>query len=539
MKIRYFIYSLLALVALADACQNPLDGVKIGLKDPLQEGVIQYHFYDPAGNPLPKEYQIRIAGPNASQVVTTVNTTHFKLNTDGNLLLAPSPTAVYSSQTPFRYTLALEAENYLPLVQPTVLASTNRQSRTLGWINMLKPPVTMAAAVNKGLASSDGTVATSFATITTQSANGADQATVTLPQGLRLTDRDGQSVGSNLTLSVIHTNARTDQSTTYIPGNGVLSNVNGRNGGASLGTVRLIAIGGSVTMQVHNENYALASTVSKLIPWRMDLNPAMSNLANGKAIQEGDSIPLFSYDAFTNRWQEEEPGVVRRNAQTNRFEYQANARMMATYVVGWVKSICEVGPIFKVSSQLAGVDINYLCRLIDVTTGQEVAHFYANVNNGALISIYNQSRNRTYRLQIYDETDAWGKGAKGGLMGESGPAATCDRNPVVVNIPALPVPPQMSMEFKYGCPSGTTLDEASLPSLVIVQYSEVGRGNWRDLITTTRTQRKVASYKLQVGRRYDFRASTDGGATWPLHEDNYLVDKNDSSLEINADMYCK
>jgi hypothetical protein len=208
-------------------------------------------------------------------------------------------------------------------------------------------------------------------------------------------------------------------------------------------------------------------------------------------------------------------------------------------VVGWTESICALGPFFKVSSKLANVDVNYLCKLIDVTTGKQAASFYANVNNGSTIRIANQSKNRKLKLQIYDETDAWGKGAKGGLMAESGPGVSCDQTPVAINLAALPVPPVMKLEFYFTCPGGTKLDEASLPALIKTQYSDVGRNNWRDLITATRTNRKAASYKLKVGRSYDFRASTDGGATWPLHQNNYLVDKPEWTLKIRAEMYCK
>lgn len=71
------------------------------------------------------------------------------------------------------------------------------------------------------------------------------------------------------------------------------------------------------------------------------------------------------------------------------------------------------------------------------------------------------------------------------------------------------------------------------------QYSEVGQNDWNDLISVTRTNRKVVSYKLKVGRYYDFRASTDGGASWPLRQSNYLIDKSEWTLKIKADMYCK
>ena len=541
MHIRYLIYSLLVLGVGVEACRNPLDGVTIGLKDPIQEGVVECRFYDPAGNPLPTDDQVKIAGPDAVQVVTTVNTTRYKINSDGNLLVAASPLATYSPQKPLRFSIVVEAPDYLTVIQPFVLTNPDRQTRSIRRISLLKPPRTLNAARTTGNASADGVVAAAIG-VTTAAQNtnsNVDHATVTLQAGTKLTDRDGNSVGGTLTLAVIHTDARNDEATSYIPGGGILSAVAGRDGGPSAGTVRLLSVAGSVTTQIYNDTYSLATYLSPAANWTMDLAPFVYNFSAGRVIQPGDSIPLFSYDEFANRWQEEKPGVVARNQQTGRLEYRATATRTAAYVVGWTESICAIGPIFKVSSQLANVDVNYLCKLIDVATGKQVSTFYANTNNGSLIRIANQSKNRKLKLQVYDQTDAWGKGTKGGLIAESAPGTTCDQTPVAINLAGLPVPPVMKLEFNYTCPGGKTLDQSSLPSLIKTQYSDVGQNKWHDLITVTRTQRKTISYKLQVGHYYDFRASTDGGATWPLHQDNYLVDKPEWTLKIRAEMYCK
>lgn len=538
MNTRSLLGGLLVFIVAAEACRNPLDGVTIGLKDPIQEGVVESRFYDPTGTPLPAVNQITIVGPDAERVVTTLNTRRYKVNSDGNLLLAASPGTTISVQNPFRFTLVVEAEGYLPVVQSYVLTNPKRQVRSLRRISLRQPPRTLNAVEQTGNASAGGSVTTALQVTTTPKTGEVDRATVSLQPGTRLTDRDGQEVGGNLTLGVIHTNSRSSEATTNIPGAGVLSSVAGRNG-ASLGNLRLLSLAGSVTLQLYNDRYTLVRTMLPSARWAMDLNPMAYNVPKGRAIEAGDSIPLFSYDELTGRWQEERPGVVARNQQTGRLEYQAEAAYTAAYVAGWTEAICAAGPVFKVSSPLAGVDVNYLCKVIDAPTGQVVSTFYANANNGSLITVHNQPKNRKLKVQIYDETDAWGNGTKGGLIAESGPGLTCDQTPVAINLAGLPVPPVMKLEFSFSCPNGTRLDEASLPALMITQYSEVGQNNWRDLITATRTSRKATSYKLKVGRRYDFRASTDGGATWPLHQNNYLVDKPEWTLKIRAEMYCK
>ncbi|GAB3963174.1 hypothetical protein GCM10028805_65750 [Spirosoma harenae] len=537
-NLRYLLYSILICVIAFEACRNPLEDVTLALKDPLQDGVIEIRLYDPAQNPLPQQNQVTIAGPNADQIVTTLNTRSFKVNSDGHLLIAPSPSAKVSDKNPLRYTVVVESPDYLTVILPITQTSLEQQVRTVRRINLTKPPSTVAANRANGRAGTDGIVANAFGVTTTQSTNDADRSLVTVPAGTKVVDRNGQPVSNELTLAVIHTNARTSDATRYIPGEGAMSNVAGRNGGASLGTLRVLSLAGSLAIQLYTNQYALANSFSQPIPWTMDLNPALSNFSKGRAVQEGDSIPLFSYDEFADRWQAETPGVVVRNAQTNRLECRANARLAATYVAGWAESICDIGPVFKVNSQLASVDVNYLCKLINVSTNQQISSFYANINNGSIITIRNQPKNLRLKLQVFDETDTGVKGPRG-LISESTPGQTCDPNPIVINLTALEVPPDMTLAIEYACPNGTTLNEALIPALVKIQYSEVGKGQWKDLATVTRKQRTTTSYKLQVGQSYDFRASIDGGASWLLRQDNYRVDKSDWTLTIRADIFCR
>lgn len=527
------------LPVLMDACQNPIDGIQIRVKDPIQAGVVECRLYDPAGSPLPRNSRVIVAGPDADRVVTTLNTTRYKINADGILLLAPSPAVTLSTGQPFRFTIVVEADDYLTVVQPLVLTKADRSTRVVRQISLSKPPRTLMAARTAGRASTDGALVGTLGLTTAEKSPDADQATVSLEPGTKLVDRDGTPLRGGLTLAVIHTNARTGDAISQVPGGGILSAVNGLNGGPSPGTLRVTSMAGSVTMEVYDETYRLAQKLSRSGRWTMNLNPATMNRSTGRAVQAGDTIPLFSYDAFANRWQQEQAGVVVRNTQTGRLTYQAEAPRAAAYVATWTESICDAGPVFRVNSKLANVDVNYLCKLIDAQTGAEVSAFYANANNGSLIRITNQVRGRRLKLRIYDVTDAWKEGAKGGLMAESGVGTTCDLTPVGIDLAGLPVPPVMSVEVRFTCPGGTILDEAALPAQIKTQYSEAGKDEWHELVTVTRSVRKVSSYKIKLGRTYDFRASTDGGASWPLRQNDQVIDKAEWVLKIRVPFYCK
>lgn len=520
-------------------CQNPIDGVKIGLKDPIERGVVEIRLYDPANNPRPTDNRVKVAGPDANRVVTTLNTTKYKVNPEGVLLLAPAPETVLSTQQPFRFTAVVETNGYLTVLQPMVLTNPGRVGRSVRQISQSKPPRSLLPARSSGSADASGSLSAELTATTNGPTADAWRATVVLPTGTKLTDRDGQAVGGPNTLQVLYVPSRYDDALGYVPGGGILSNVAGLPGKPALGSMRVLSLAGSVALELFNESYQLATQLAPAARWTMEINPATTNAVTGRVVQPGDSIPLYSYDTFLNRWQAERPGVVTRNAQTGKLEYVATASRVAAYVAAWTESVCDEGPVFSVTSKLANVDVNYRCELIDADNGQRVTTFYANVNNGALIRISNQRSGRRLKLRIYDETDAWGKGTNGGLIAESAVGQACEPKPIPVSLAELPVPPVIKLALDFRCPAGKTLDEASLPAQIITQYSEVGKESWRSLITATRTARSVTSFKLQTGRRYDFRASTDGGATWPLRENNYLVEQSQWTLKINLDSYCK
>lgn len=523
---------LLSLFLGLEACQNPLEGVTIGLKDPIQSGVIECRLYDPAGNPLPANSRIIISGPDANAVVTTLNSKKYKITTDGVLLLAVSPEVMPSAQRPFRFTVAIVTPDYLTVVQPFVLTNGNRQVRSLPLISLSKPPVGMTPADQSGQPANTGTILSLHTSPTAQ----GDMARVQIPSGTSFTDREGKPVSGKLTLQLIHTNARTGNAAGQLPGGPVFSNVVGVGAGTSL---RAQSVAGSISIKVFNEDFQLVQQLSQPGELNMDLNPGTVNPRAGRTIQPGDSIPLFSYDAVTGVWKPEKAGIVVREASTGRLTLQARFTQAVSYIAAWTTPVCSLGPVFSVRSKLTGVDVKYKCQLIDAQTKAVVTTFFAGVNNNDRIAIANQEAGRSFILRVFDETDAWGKGAKGGLIGESAPATSCDQTPIALLLNELPVPPSMQLQFQFSCPQGKLLDEASLPALMLTQYSEVGKDNWRDLVSATRTQRNVTSYKLRVGQRYDFRASTDGGASWPLRQNDYLVDKATWALKIKAEMYCK
>ncbi len=338
MRVFHTLMWVVTLLGLTIACRNPLEGIDLRTKAPITTGIIDIRLYDPAGNPLPQSSRITLTGPDASKIVTTLRKTDYSVNADGLLRLAVLPSLAPSRERPIQFTLVVEADGYLTIVHPITVTSRNRLTRTLRWIDPARPPRTLAAGRIAKNTGADGATSGPVALLTPSPPQSTDKASVLLEPGTRLLDREGKPVAGTITLTTLYTNAR-ELTTSQVPGGGKLSHVVARSDKANLGAFRVLSMAGSVTLESYSSAYQLAYTSSQPIVCYMDLNPATINAQTGRAVQPGDSIPLFSYDAVTRQWQQEKAGIVTRSL-VGRLEYQVSVDRFLTYVAAWTEPGC-------------------------------------------------------------------------------------------------------------------------------------------------------------------------------------------------------
>ncbi len=351
MRVFYMFTWVVALSGLTMACRNPLEGVDLRTKAPITTGLIDIRLYDPAGNPVPKSSRVTLTGPDASKIVTTLRKADYSVNADGLLRLAVLPSLAPSKERPIQFTLVVEADGYLTIVQPITVTSRNRQTRTLRWIDPARPPRTLAVGRIYKNTGADGATSGPVALLTPSPPQSTDKASVLLEPGTRLLDRDGKPVAGTITLTTLYTNAR-ELTTSQVPGGGRLADVKPHDGMTGPGPFRVLSMAGSVTLESYSSAYQLAYTSSQPMVCYMDLNPATINAQTGRPIQPGDSIPLFSYDAVTRQWQQEKAGVVTRSL-VGGLEYQVSIDRFLTYVAAWTEPVCDSDPTVSGSRQPA------------------------------------------------------------------------------------------------------------------------------------------------------------------------------------------
>lgn len=522
-----------ALLIIAFACQNPLKDIALGFKDPIEHGVVEIRFRSLKG-PIPKTVSLDIAGPDADQVVTTLNTTSYKVNDDGVLLLAASPEADFSNTDPFRFTVAAKADGYLNIIQPVQFADTGRHTLSPGWVKLNDPPSHMSA-------SQVGEIATPLAgelSVSTPVVNQKkDNATVAIAAGSEFKAADGSSLTGPFTTALVHVENRGNNPADYLPNRSVMPAVTGLSGG-SLGSLQLDQVAGTFSMEFYNNSYQIAQLISKPALMTLSLNPETIDPAEGRAIQAGDQLPFYRYDRFSNRWYQEKSVAISRNGSTGQLQCSFSTTHPGLWVAGWTQAVCDEGPIFAVNSPLPAVDIQFLCKVVDADTRRELSTFYSSLANGSRITLMHLPQNRRIRLQIFNFNNAYSTGNPGQPILETAPQLTCNETPQPLDLQRMPIPPALTVRFDFACPPPTKLKESMLPTRVRLQYSESGQRNWRDLVTLNRSDLQALTYKLQVNKPYDIRVSTDGGASWPLEKTRFVPNNNTLAFELASPEFC-
>ncbi|GAB3897899.1 hypothetical protein GCM10028803_16620 [Larkinella knui] len=526
------------VVGLLDACQNPVENVELKFKDPLAVAVT-VKYSTPAGL-TPDKLTVKIAGPDADKIVTTLNTKKFKLTSDGKLFLCLAPSTTPSSSAPIRFTIVTLSTESISSLQEIKLENTANRNLTIA-LHSNKNDAEPAHQSFKG--SDNGTVQTT-ATVQTKSEPNVSQSTVTVPQGSEIKDVAGQPVGGALTVTVDPVNnSNTSKAVSELPGNGIINA--STPAGGFLGNQQVLSVAGGVRITVYNDEYQLAKTFSKPIQIAFSLHSQLMNPTTGRTIQPGDQIPLFSFDEVANKWTREESGKVQRNASGN-LEYVADISHLSLWVVAFTEEVCADGPTFKFISNYPDRSPGYRVEAIDqagnivVRAGNQLT-FTTAINNGSSVRLTNLKKGLLIRLRLYDNAN------KAYLSPEIDACANSEVSFDLKAVPYTPLPPAapdnrkevtITLNFKCG---NAGINPEKLPFKVLyAQYRASGsQDEWKDLPTLVWPTLSTKVF-VELNKSYDMRA---GSIPDRLDIDiiNYKVTSTTWPINLTADeskQYC-
>lgn len=515
------------------ACQNPIEDFQLKTKDPIAKAKVEIRFYNPSGT-LPNNITLTVIGRDAANIVTNLNTKKFKVSAEGLSVLAVSPEVVPSASNPIQFTVVAEAEGFTPVIRQLVFTSQNNQGYQFPLFSKTSPPIGVSA--NEFAVSGSNGGISANTTVKTTNASKQENATLSLTSGTLLKDGTNDVVAGDLRLVVHHFDARP---TGFLPTGGVAQYPVDKTGKVLDNPFDFVRIGGFVSIELSNAKGQVVKSLSEAIKVAMELSTSLINPTTGVAIKVGDVLALSSYDSDANRWMVEDDVTVQKDAQTGKLYVSFGVNHLSYFVVGWRREICRVGPTFVFKSKFTDVDLAYYCQLVNADNGKVFRDYFFSYNNGGSFTVtYVPKEVERVKLVAYAYDNVFG-GDKTNPIAVSETVGLCEVKRLTMDVSSLPVPPVIDYSLTVTCPTGKTLDEASMPAEFRVQYSVPDKNNWQYLLYLTRSSRQARTYKLQVGQRYDLRLSTDGGVTWPYRQLNYLISKATTSFKLNAEDYCK
>lgn len=507
------------------ACENPFKDVVFQFKDPLTKATFALHYVNAnwaSKEKSPKGLTIQLVGPDAGRIRNLTGGTLIKPSQEGLLGLAVDPNHLPTANDPVTVSVLSGAPEYFSRLSSYTLTNDGKVVQWIPLFNPSDPPAGVTGTQEVWKASEDQTLSTA----------GAVGARWQLPKGTVLRDAFNASASGDTRISLYtYTPAA---ATRFLPGSTqTIYNAADRNNTK----LQAFLFQGYAFLQLDafTGSGQVVTSSGTTMPLTAEL-PADQKHPNGAPLKEGELIPFWGYDPVQKRWEQLADQKLQKNGQGKLF-FSTSVSTLSYYALADTQPICENGPTFRFATDISGVDINYYGRLVEAGTNNVVYETFLNLNNGASRNFSGMIR-RTVRLQVFKANDYYG-GDRTTPIYQSDPVDLCDSKTLVASIKFATPPPKVSVELNIKCPSGKQLDDNLLPAQLFVQYKFSGTNDWVDLITMTREVRKVASNRLELGRRYAFRATPNPSIGWPFVQSDTTLKQTLFKLDIEYDGFCR
>lgn len=513
------------------ACTNPIDGLEIKFKQPYPVA-LDVQYYTKGGTDVPVATQVIVAGPDEHRLITTVNTKKFRISQDGTLFLSidslgPRPTA----QHPLHFTLAVRSPGFYDAVLPVQISGEQQRSVTL----VLQPinsnsPIKVAQSFVAG----QGILENKWRLATPGVGDGLPIEAV-IAKGTHFKDVTGQEVNGNITARFQNVDINRPYDTFLI--NPITHQTIAVTDESGTATQRqLTQPAGAFLLQLYNDRYQLVKALSVPITVRFTISPQLYHTQAHRVIREGDSIPLFSYDAATDKWQNEPAGKVKKGSN-GQLEYVAEISHLSLWVAGFTKQYCTSGPTFQLKSNAPNTTLQYQYEVYNDATGASLQRFNATANNGDVIRVKGLENNQSIRLRI---TNTQYKTSVSSASVDACSASTQVMDVTSLSIPKESTPEGVLITLQFPC---TELDKTKLPAQELFgRFRETGTLQWKPLPNLKYTEGKssfsLVTNLLEAGKTYDFQAGPAPGY-YAFSEDGHTLQKAEWLIKIRTTEYCK
>lgn len=252
--------------------------------------------------------------------------------------------------SPVQFTILVHVDGYLTSSVFIALYETGEHYKEIRLVDPTNPPDGVSVEMNTDYTLGEGGIVTEDIMV----ANG--MSALNIFQGTTLLGNDGNPLSGQLEIILIHFDNTVPEALMAFPG-GLTANIDGQNDPV------MFYSGGFISMQITDEQGAEAATFGEnTAEISMQMSEETFNPESGGAVQEGDEIPLWSYNENDGNWIQE--GVATVTSEKGYFSVTNEITHLSWWNWDWSGDVCYTGMdiIFGAESGQ-----NYLgCLLVNV-----------------------------------------------------------------------------------------------------------------------------------------------------------------------------
>lgn len=312
-KIVWFpaITMLLAGLMLISSCKKLKDsaeGAKLIINYDLIETTIDVQFYDAATGELigrngDASVMAKITGPAKDGVIDITGVQHQSMqyaSQRGMMGLALIPDAAYtpSPNKPITFNIVGNIPGYLATSQKVTLVSPGRTQVRVNMVHLDNPPQGVSVARESNIGTAVAGRVENPATVQTPN----NRARIEIPAGIVLRDAGGTPLSGSLDMTVVHFDNTQEEALASFPG-GLMPSVTRLNGSTEEG---MFYSAGFVAIELTDASGRQAATFEEgTLSLEAIINPQTYNPETDNLVNNGDQVPLWSYNENTGEWSEE------------------------------------------------------------------------------------------------------------------------------------------------------------------------------------------------------------------------------------------
>ncbi|EOR95569.1 hypothetical protein ADIARSV_1252 [Arcticibacter svalbardensis MN12-7] len=485
---KIFYLSIMTFISVFTACKNPADDIRIIITPNVFNYTTAIKVDDAAGNALPSNLVIEIAGPDAGAVYTPAGNKSFTVQ-DGYIYMGIDPHKDPTSGSPLEFNVKVSGDAILNVNIPfTITAGQGYQLKPIKILNINNPP--SGASVNKP-SFSVATLATQDVTISTNTTTSSLVSTMNIYTGTQFLNAAGQVLsGDRFTSVLVNLDPSTQAGIALFPGGSLTSEAIVNAAGQTISGTFVPAAITDIEFYVNDLE---VKGFSKDVMMIQDINPSYINPKTGAIVKVGDLLEIFSYEVTTGIFKfERTASVISHNNGKLAVTYPINH--LTAYIAGYVEGAC--------SSSSLQLNATWMTQGVSYPLNIKFMNAQNQVIQDQILNV--SSTNTLIPLPVVPT------GTSTLIITHSSTGAVLFNGSVTVNcgsvisatLTSVAQQPIVTMQLFVRCP-GQTVTVSALPTFQL--YYRLTGSNASFLPLGEVVKGYISTTSLDVTKRYDFR----------------------------------